>query len=161
MATTQIQITSRSAEETRTLGEKLGLCLTSGMILALTGDLGSGKTAFIQGLAKGLEVSENYHITSPTYTLINEYPGRIPLYHVDLYRLEHSDDFENIGLYEIIDNNNIVAIECADRMTGEIFSEYLTLHLDIADDETRIISIKAYGPRADNLVNALKNRLKE
>jgi len=77
----------------------------------LTGDLGSGKTSFVQGLARGLEVPNDYYITSPSYTLINEYPGRHPFFHVDLYRLEDPVDFEDIGLYDILDVNFVVAIE--------------------------------------------------
>ncbi|MGD2269929.1 MAG: tRNA (adenosine(37)-N6)-threonylcarbamoyltransferase complex ATPase subunit type 1 TsaE, partial [Desulfobacterales bacterium] len=79
----QIQIISHSPEETRKLGRKLGKQLKAGAIIALTGDLGSGKTVFVQGLASGLDVSNDYYITSPTFTLINEYMGRYSFYHVD------------------------------------------------------------------------------
>ena len=79
MADKHIQRTTRSASETRKLGQIIGTLIDRPMRIALTGDLGSGKTVFVQGLAKGLDVSERYYITSPTFTLINEYPGRHPL----------------------------------------------------------------------------------
>ena len=155
----EIQIISKSVNETRVYGEKLGRCLKSGILLALMGDLGSGKTAFVQGLAKGLEVSEKYYITSPTYTIINEYPGRIPLLHVDLYRLEGSDDFENIGLYDIINTQHVVAVEWAEKLMGENFPEILSLNMAISDNDTRSIIVKAHGPKADNVIRLFEKHL--
>jgi tRNA threonylcarbamoyladenosine biosynthesis protein TsaE len=89
MMTHHIYMTTRSPEDAHYLGKTIGRQINAGTVIALTGDLGSGKTTMVQGLARGLEVPEDYYITSPTYTLINEYPGRHSLYHVDLYRLEH------------------------------------------------------------------------
>jgi tRNA threonylcarbamoyladenosine biosynthesis protein TsaE len=155
----EIRITSKSADETRIIGENLGRCISSGILITLTGDLGSGKTAFVQGLAKGLEVSEKYYITSPTYTIINEYPGRIPLFHVDLYRLSDGDDFENIGLYDIIHNQHVVAIEWAEKLAGETFPEMLCIALDIGNNDTRTIIIKAEGPGAENVIQLLEEYL--
>lgn len=151
-----IKITSRSVEETRAIGEKIGRHIKSGIIIAITGDLGAGKTAFIQGLAKGLEVSENYYITSPTYTLINEYNGRLPLWHVDLYRLDDPDDFEDIGLYEAFGRDKVIAIEWAERISREMFSEYLNILIDFDDEETRNITIDAYGLKAVDLVTEIQ-----
>jgi tRNA threonylcarbamoyladenosine biosynthesis protein TsaE len=93
MAVKKICITTHSVEETRELGRKIGLLIKQPFIIALIGDLGCGKTAFVQGLALGLGVPADYYITSPTFTLINEYPGRWPLFHVDLYSLEGINDF--------------------------------------------------------------------
>ncbi|MCJ7773069.1 MAG: tRNA (adenosine(37)-N6)-threonylcarbamoyltransferase complex ATPase subunit type 1 TsaE, partial [Desulfobacterales bacterium] len=93
------------------LGVKIGKCIMTPMIITLTGDLGSGKTAFIQGLAKGLDVPEDYYITSPTYILCNEYPGRFPLFHFDFYRLGDATDIYSTGFYEKIDSNGIIAVE--------------------------------------------------
>ena len=102
MADNHIRITTRSAAQTRKLGHCLGRAIHQATVIALTGDLGSGKTAFVQGLAKGLNVSEKYYITSPTFTIINEYPGRLCLFHVDLYRIAHLAELEEIGLEEIL-----------------------------------------------------------
>jgi len=143
-------------DETQKLGEIIGTAVTGGMVLALTGDLGSGKTAFVQGLARGLEVPDDYYITSPSYTLINEYPGRFPLFHVDLYRITDSVDIEDIGLYEILDDNGVVAIEWADRIEQKILSDSISIHFEITDDDTRKICITAYDFKNSDL---LKNIL--
>lgn len=143
VSTFKYQITTRSVDETQKLGEIIGTAVTGGMVLALTGDLGSGKTAFVQGLARGLEVPDGYYITSPSYTLINEYPGRFPLFHVDLYRITDSGDIEDIGLYEIFDNNGVVAIEWADRIEQKLLPDAITIHFEITGDDTRKICIYA------------------
>ncbi|MGD9245451.1 MAG: tRNA (adenosine(37)-N6)-threonylcarbamoyltransferase complex ATPase subunit type 1 TsaE, partial [Desulfobacterales bacterium] len=124
-----------------------------------TGDLGSGKTSFVQGLARGLEVPNDYFITSPSYTLINEYPGRHPLFHVDLYRLEDPVDFEDIGLYDILDDNYVVAIEWADRIRQELLPDYVTIKFEMSGDTSREICMSAYGVNSVNLLNKIKNRL--
>lgn len=111
--------------------------------MALSGDLGSGKTSFVQGLARGLEVPDNYYITSPSYTLINEYPGRFPLFHVDLYRILDIMELEDIGFYEILDGNVVVAIEWADRIGKGLLPGPINIHFEITGDETRKINISA------------------
>ena len=153
------QITTHSVKETKKLGEKIGACLTTEAVLALTGDLGSGKTSFVQGLARGLEVPNDYYITSPSYTLINEYPGRHPLVHVDLYRLEDPVDFEDIGLYDILDDNYVVAIEWADRIRQELLPGHVIIKFEISGDKSREICMSAHGVNAVNLLKEIKNRL--
>jgi tRNA threonylcarbamoyladenosine biosynthesis protein TsaE len=148
LSRSEYQITTLSVDETRKLGKTIGAMLTAGTILALTGDLGSGKTCFVQGLARGLEVPDNYYITSPSYTLINEYPGRVPLFHVDLYRIANPVDIEDIGLYEILDDDGVVAIEWADRMGKDLPPNHVSLQFEIIDDKTRKISIIPKGIKA-------------
>jgi len=150
------QITTRSVDETQKLGEIIGTAVTGGTVLALTGDLGSGKTAFVQGLARGLEVPDDYYITSPSYTLINEYPGRFPLVHVDLYRITDPVDIEDIGLYEILDDNGVVAIEWADRIEQKLLPDSISIHFELTGDKSRKICITAYDVKNANL---LKNIL--
>ena len=104
MATDTYNSTTNSAEETKRLGRKIGSLIDDPIVLALSGDLGSGKTVFVQGLARGLDVPPDYYITSPTFTLVNEYPGRLRLFHIDLYRLDHFGDLEDIGLHDILAN---------------------------------------------------------
>jgi len=143
-------------DETQKLGKIIGTAVTGGTVLALTGDLGSGKTAFVQGLARGLEVPDDYYITSPSYTLINEYPGRYPLFHVDLYRISDPMDMEDIGLYEILHNSGIVAIEWADRIENKLLSGSINIHFELTGDNTRNICITAYDLKhADLLKNIL------
>jgi len=150
------QITTRSVDETQKLGEIIGTAVTGGTVLALTGDLGSGKTAFVQGLARGLEVPDDYYITSPSYTLINEYPGRFPLFHVDLYRITASVGIEDIGLYEILGDNRVVAIEWADRIEQKLLPDSIAIRFEFTDDDTRKICITAYDLKNATL---LKNIL--
>lgn len=151
------QVSTDSVEDTKILGERVGLIVNSGLILALTGNLGSGKTSFVQGLARGLNVPENYYITSPTYTLINEYPGRHRLFHVDLYRIEDSTDFEDIGLYDILDTKGIVAIEWADRLANGLLTEYVAVEFEMSNWDSRNILLTAYGRDETNLLKKLKN----
>jgi tRNA threonylcarbamoyladenosine biosynthesis protein TsaE len=161
MADRHIQITTHAVAETRKLGQALGAGIHQAVIIALTGDLGSGKTAFVQGLAKGLDVSEKYYISSPTFTLINEYPGRHSLFHVDLYRIEHASELEEIGLDEILQQDAVIAIEWAERLFEETLSGHLELRLKIINENTRRIDIFAYGHQACNLLKALKIQIQD
>jgi tRNA threonylcarbamoyladenosine biosynthesis protein TsaE len=151
-----MKLTTHSLDETQALGKHIGKLLNARTIFALTGDLGSGKTSFVQGLAKGLDVSEKYYITSPTFTLINEYPGRLRLFHVDLYRIEDHLDIEELGLYEILNSWNVTAIEWADRLLDDFTSDYIDMKFKILNDESRIINITAYGLENINLIKKLK-----
>lgn len=154
MVSKQIEIITHSLEETLELGQKIGGLLQEGTI-ALIGDLGSGKTSFVQGLAKGLDVPGDYYITSPSFTLINEYPGRCRLFHADLYRIEDQIDLEETGLYEILDSKGVVAIEWADRIQENLFNEHVSIQFEILDDTSRKICLTAYGPEAVNLLKKL------
>jgi len=155
----RLEIITRADTETRGLGQKIGSLLSHGLILTLTGDLGSGKTCFVQGIARGLNVSDKYVVTSPSYTLINEYPGRLKLYHVDLYRMDGPVDFIDIGLYDILAGGDVVAIEWADRMPPGDPVEYLSTSFDILDDSLRKITLTAYGQPAVNLLKKLEKIL--
>ena len=159
MTDKHIQITTDSVAETQRLGQILGTMLEQTFILALNGDLGSGKTAFVQGLAKGLEVSEKYYITSPTFTLINEYPGRQRLFHVDLYRIEYISELEEIGLDEVLDQDVVVAIEWADKLPEGCLPPHLVFQFKIISDKSRQIDIFAYGHAQSNLLKALEKRI--
>lgn len=150
------QITTHSPEETRAFGQKAGSCIEVGTVVALSGDLGSGKTVFVQGLASGLEISKDYYITSPTYTLINEYPGRLPLFHIDLYRIGNLDDLRETGFYEMLHTEGVVAIEWADKLHQNILPEHVSIHFEILDDESRKIRIIANGHKPTILVKMLE-----
>ncbi len=152
----QLQITTRSILETQYLSQKLGELINQPLVIALSGDLGSGKTAFVQGLAKGLEVPDGYYITSPTFTLINEYPGRYPLVHMDLYRLENISDLADIGLDEVLHGQAVIAIEWADKLSDDLPAEHLWVALEIIDDDCRTLSLKATGQNEVNLLKALE-----
>ena len=156
-----MEIITSSFEETQNLGQKIGKQLKPGAVIALTGDLGSGKTVFVQGLARGLDVPNHYYITSPTFTLINEYPGRHPFYHVDLYRIETYDDLEEIGFYEILSGVGVTAIEWADRLRQSDLNHHFSLHFEIIDDVSRKIFLVAYGLEEINLIWKVKNQIEE
>ncbi len=146
-------ITTHSPEQTRIFGNLLGQSIRQGIALRLNGDLGSGKTCFVQGLARGLEVPDGYTIASPTYSLINEYPGRIPLYHVDLYRLQGGLDADLIGLGEILGYEAVVAVEWAERLPESQWPEKnLIIDFTTIDDQRRAIRLIGYGRGADNLI---------
>ena len=159
MVNKKIDIMTRSVDETRKLGQKIGTLIKQPLVIALTGDLGSGKTAFVQGLAKGLEVPDGYYITSPTFTLINEYPGRYPLVHVDLYRLETIDGLEDIGLDEMLHGQAVLSIEWADKLSNGLPAEHLLVTLDIIDDDCRSLGLNATGHNVVNLIKALEDAL--
>jgi len=111
-----LEITSRSVEQTIELGRKLGQALQGGEIIALVGQLGTGKTHLIKGLAMGLGINSSEAVTSPTFTLSNEYQGRLPLCHIDAYRLDHAKQLEALGFDEMCTPPTIVVVEWADRV---------------------------------------------
>ncbi len=140
--------------QTVALGRTLGRRLNHGLVLFLHGDLGSGKTAFAQGLARGLDVPPSCTVTSPTYTLVNEYPGRLSFYHVDLYRLPKPVDPDEIGLLDLFEEDGIVAVEWAQRLhPADHPSCRLDLFFTVTGDTARSIRIIAYGLDPSDLLN--------
>jgi tRNA threonylcarbamoyladenosine biosynthesis protein TsaE len=127
-----------SEEATTAAGERLGASLKAGDVVLLFGDLGAGKTAFTRGLARGLGVPSD-EVTSPTFTLVQEYSGRIPLYHVDLYRLEEHE-VDDLGLEELILGDGVVAIEWAERWRGRP-NDVIEVRLQHAGEDRRRIVI--------------------
>jgi len=155
-----ITMNSSSANETFQLGETLGRIATEFFVIAMTGDLGSGKTVFVQGLAKGLDVPDTYYVTSPSYTLINEYPGRLPLFHVDLYRLEGGTDLMEIGIHDLFEDQGVVAIEWAERLEEQKPDEHLALRIDTTGETKRLIHLSGYGQSSSILLRKLQNELR-
>lgn len=143
-----------SDQETISLGQELGKVLKEGDLIALIGELGSGKTWFTKGLAIGLGVSPDTIITSPSFSLINEYEGRYMLFHMDVYRLESLSDFLSAGLDEYFYQDGVVAMEWADRWP-EILPEWrLKAEFVILKNSLRRITLSGYHPRT---VEILKN----
>jgi len=151
----QICLTSHSPEFTRGLGETIGRNLHARTVIGLTGDLGSGKTVLIQGIARGLGVPEEYAVTSPTYTFINEYPGRLRLMHVDLYRISDSAELMDIGFDDIFDEKNVVAIEWADRIAPDELDLDMDIRIRVMDDVSREFKIFFYGHEHKTLIGKL------
>ncbi len=144
---TRVGLITRSPDETRALGAAMGRWLDRPAVIALTGELGSGKTCFVQGLAEGLDVPPEFYVTSPSYTLINEYPGRLPLYHVDLYRLDSVDDSADIGLDEALHGDGVAAIEWPDRLPEGSIIDPISIHISEAEggDDQRKFEVTATG----------------
>jgi len=144
---------SKSVAETQALGKALGSVLAAGDIVCLSGDLGAGKTAFVQGVAAGMGIND--YVTSPTYTLINEYPGRIPLYHMDVYRLGDIDELADLGFEEYLDGSGVVLIEWADLIAVALPRDVLWVEIAVTGDETRNIKFVPHGARAEILLKEM------
>ena len=148
------EFATHAHDQTVALGRALGRQMNHGLVLLLFGDLGSGKTAFAQGLADGLDVPGSFTVTSPTYTLVNEYPGRLPYYHVDLYRLPTPVDPDEIGLLDLFDEGGIVAVEWAQRLhPADLPARRMELVFTVTGDTARSIRIIAYGLDPSDLLN--------
>jgi len=145
-------IISHSPEETLRLGAFLGKYLTNGSVIALSGELGSGKTCLTQGIARGLQVPEDLYVTSPSYTLINEYPGRLRLFHADLYRIGNVVELDEIGLDEIMGCDGVTVIEWAEKMIELLPKERLFISISIVDHQTRRFDFKGCGQGAVDLI---------
>jgi tRNA threonylcarbamoyladenosine biosynthesis protein TsaE len=141
-----------SDQETIRLGRRLGSVLSKGDVVGLAGELGSGKTWFSKGLALGLGVNADMVVTSPSFTLVNEYEGKCPFFHMDLYRLDSLSDVQSIGLEEYLNDDSIVAIEWADRWPEILPEGTVTVKLVIIDDHQREISISGQHPRALEII---------
>ena len=160
MTLKQIQFVSTSVKETQKIAKWIGKSLLHGITILLFGDLGSGKTAFVQGLAKGLDVPDKWYVTSPTYTLVNEYPGKMPIFHVDLYRLNGPDELEDIGFDDMVsDPTHVLAIEWADRLGGEIIENSISINIKILDDTNRSITLSSNTPENNGLINKIDEKL--
>lgn len=127
--------------------ERLGSLLQQGDVLALEGDLGAGKTTFTKGLAKGLNITRN--VNSPTFTIIKEYQGRLPLYHMDVYRVE--DSFEDLGFDEYFEGNGVTVVEWAHLVKEQLPEELLTIYLYLDDNDSRKLVLEPRGKRYEEL----------
>ena len=148
---------STSDEETRQIGEQIGQSLSAGDVVALVGCLGAGKTCFTQGIARGLGIAEE-EVVSPTYILIREISGSIPLIHIDLYRISDTDDLENTGFYDAFDDASVTVIEWADRFPGEIPEEHLRIRLERIDDMVRDLTFEPHGKKYREMVKSLTQK---
>ncbi|MDA8096776.1 MAG: tRNA (adenosine(37)-N6)-threonylcarbamoyltransferase complex ATPase subunit type 1 TsaE [Desulforudis sp.] len=148
------ELTSNAPEDTREIGRDLGRLLQPGDIICLYGQLGAGKTALAQGVALGLGIEGP--VTSPTFILINEYQGRLPLYHFDAYRLKGAADFALLGYEEYFYDEGVALVEWADRVTEVLPRERLDIEIKPDGEERRLLRFKPYGKRYLALVEDLK-----
>jgi tRNA threonylcarbamoyladenosine biosynthesis protein TsaE len=151
---TKIEIISVSADQTWEIAHFIGGKLRKGDVLALSGELGSGKTCFTGGLARGLGVDEKYQITSPTFTLINEYPARFnKLYHFDVYRLNSYSEFEDLGYEEYFCSDGIIVIEWAEKIVQILPADTFFINFKYIDENRRKIIIKGSKSRLKELID--------
>jgi tRNA threonylcarbamoyladenosine biosynthesis protein TsaE len=129
-----------SPEQTMALGERIGRTVVAGTVIALRGGLAAGKTTFTKGLARGLAVDED--VTSPTYTLISEYSGRLPLYHMDAYRLSGTEDFLAIGAEEYLYGDGVCVVEWSERVSDCLPPETVVIEIAVLEGGRRLISIE-------------------
>ena len=135
-----MEFITHSPEETEKIGAALGRVIPAGTVIAYCGDLGAGKTAFTRGLARGLGCTEQ--VTSPTYTIVNEYlSGRAPLFHFDMYRLRSADDLWDIGWEDYLDRNGVCAVEWSENVR-EALEDAMTVRIDKLGDDTRRITLE-------------------
>jgi tRNA threonylcarbamoyladenosine biosynthesis protein TsaE len=146
MKTKEIATITGSPAATQALGKRLGKTLTTGDAVLLFGDLGGGKTVFVKGIAEGLNVSPAVNVSSPTYALLHIYPGDIPLYHADLYRLTGPGDAAAIGLYEILEGDGATVVEWAERLEDDLPPRYITVVFEILGEVSRKIRIHTDRP---------------
>lgn len=131
--------------DTHEIGQELGALAEAGTVICLSGDLGSGKTALVQGLARGLGVPEDYYVTSPSYTLVNEYPGRLPLYHLDLYRIADPEDVWDLGIEDMLAAGGVMAVEWPDRLPRRLLSAYIRIDMTIGRADERQLHFQCFN----------------
>ena len=141
---------THSPKQTQALGKHLGLLANPGNLILLIGELGSGKTCLTQGIAQGLNIQG--YVRSPTFILVNEYQGRIPLYHIDLYRLDGLIAIQDLGLEEYIDSDGLCVIEWADKAMPTFPGEHLLINIESSGLKDRSFQITSYGHRHEKLL---------
>lgn len=145
-------IYSRKEEELISIGQNIGSLLNSGDIIVLSGDLGAGKTTLTKGIAKGLNISQM--IKSPTYTIVREYEGRLPLYHLDVYRI--GDDPDSIDLDDFLYGDGVTIIEWGELLDESLLGDYLLISIAHHGDG-RQLTFEAFGPRSQKIREAILN----
>jgi tRNA threonylcarbamoyladenosine biosynthesis protein TsaE len=153
-----LEIVSSTPEETERIGWLLGEALRGGETIALAGELGSGKTTLVRGIARGVGC-DSAEVASPSFTLINEYNGAVPLFHIDLYRLESERELYEIGYEEYIGGDGAVVVEWADKVPQAVPKESLWITLKYLDAERREIVMRAQGDRYKQAIEELRRNL--
>lgn len=141
---------STSTQETIKFAANLAKSLRKGDILCLFGDLGTGKTTFVKGIAQGLKVKSS-EVNSPTFVLLNIYEGKIPMYHFDLYRLEHIHEISRLGYEEFFYNEGVTIVEWAEKLGELMPQEYLAVLLTHQEENKRLITLRSHGKRYENI----------
>jgi tRNA threonylcarbamoyladenosine biosynthesis protein TsaE len=157
---TDFTVVTKSDQETIELGSTLGACLKQGDVVALAGELGSGKTWFTKGIARGLGIGPNTIITSPSFALVNEYPGKTTFFHIDVYRLESLSELLGAGIDEYLYSGGVAVMEWADRWPEILPDDALRVELVILDEHSRSITFSGRHGRAASVLEAVKKAWK-
>jgi len=148
-----LTIITKSPEETKKLGKEVGKLARPGDLLAFYGELGAGKTCFIQGISQGLEVKD--YVTSPSFTIINEYQGKIPIFHFDLFRLNNAEEILELSYKEYFYGEGLTVIEWAEKIERFLPKEHLKIDIKFKDRYQRTISFIPQGDRFNNFLGEL------
>ena len=146
----------KSVNETVKLGVRIGRLISKGDVVALSGELGSGKTTLIKGIARGMGVKDTRYVNSPSFVIIKEYKARIPLYHFDVYRLDDTSALDTVGYKGFFYGNGATVIEWADKIRQLLPDEYLDIGLSVKDENEREINIAARGTRYEKMLKQVK-----
>lgn len=146
-------LVSHSVEETQEIGRRLGELAQAGDVILLVGELGTGKTCLTQGIAWGLGIKE--HTRSPTFVMVSEYKGRLPLYHIDLYRVESQDEAIDLGLDDYLYSGGVSVVEWADRALETLPPEHLLVHIDYKGETQRSLVLEPKGKRYEDILGGL------
>jgi tRNA threonylcarbamoyladenosine biosynthesis protein TsaE len=148
-------VCSAAPDETRELGRALGKVLQAPALIRLSGELGAGKTCFVQGLARGLGVAEEEAVTSPTFTLMNHYHGRLDLYHFDLYRIANVDELIEMGMDEFLPGYGVAVVEWAERLSAEETAT-VSVHFEHSGEEHRRLTFTSGDGSGERLIEQLR-----
>jgi len=149
-------IVTTSPRQSQNLGRNLGKLVQGGEIIGLVGELGAGKTCFVRGFAQGIEVGAEAWVRSPTFTLINEYSGRLPVYHIDLYRVGNQSELESLNLREYLYGDGVSLIEWFEFLPAHEVDEYLELRIAHGGGNRRELTFVAHGQRYEGLLQSLR-----
>jgi tRNA threonylcarbamoyladenosine biosynthesis protein TsaE len=150
------RLTSRSVEQTKGYGKRLGRLLQGGEIIGLVGELGAGKTCFVRGLAQGLGVGKETWVRSPTFTLINEYHGRLPVYHIDLYRIGGISELAGLNLRDYLYGDGVSLVEWFEHLPADEVDEFLEVKIAYGAGKEREVNFIAHGERYEKLLEQFK-----
>ncbi|RME26861.1 MAG: tRNA (adenosine(37)-N6)-threonylcarbamoyltransferase complex ATPase subunit type 1 TsaE [Deltaproteobacteria bacterium] len=157
----EFEFTSPHRDATVALGRLLGRMAAPGDWIGLSGELGAGKTTLVQGIAKGAGVPDSVPVTSPTFVIVQQYRGRLPIYHIDLYRLEGGEQLEELGYQELAEGDGICVVEWFDLIPEARPCEGLFVYLELIDEDARKVRIQAEGERAVALLDEVRRQSRE
>ena len=149
------KIESHNVEETLKLGKRIGKLLRKRDVVALSGEFGSGKTTLIKGIAGGLGVKETRYVNSPSFVIVKEYKGRLPVYHFDIHRLDKLSELDTVGYEDFFYGDGVVLIEWADKIKKLLPAEYLDIRLSLKDENSRFIELNGMGNNYQKLVSRI------